>query len=198
MKPSQTLGEYLGELLDSGVHVKDLPEGDPLRAKGEEFGDRFTEGVAFLKRFPNENIARLMSLVWDIVGHRVVPVALGPGVVSLTFGALKKGPKVDGIIFVPPKWNELLQRDPVFQVGALVFVGSQVVDFYNERLYEGVIMQIRARAYEAEYLREIQRMSPKYALNEYQEELLRQFPDGLLSGRSRPHIYTSKAFVAPS
>jgi hypothetical protein len=76
----------------SGKRVENLPEGDPLRIKGQEMSDYFTSGVGMLKTvFPNPEIRGLMAMVWDIVGSRIVATAMGPEVPSLTLAAM--GPK---------------------------------------------------------------------------------------------------------
>src|SRR5271154_7022345 len=149
---TQTVAEMMAAFVNGGQRVEKLDADDPLRAQGMRLGERFTEGVGILKNFPNPAIRDLMSMVWDIVCNRLVPIALGPKVPSLTFGAMGKRDKPDGIIFVPHEWEKMIEEDAVCQLGALVFVGSQAVDYYNGRVgHEPEAMTMRARANEAEY-----------------------------------------------
>ena len=195
----QTVAELMAAFVKGGERVEKMPEGDPMRAKGMRLGDRFTEGVAMLKNFPNPAVRTLMSMVWDIVGNRVVPIALGPKVPSLTFAAMGNAARPDGIIFIPHEWESMIQEDAVCQLGALVFVGSQAVDFYNGRVgHEPEAMMKRARANEAEYLVTIKEFSPDHKMNDWQKKMLAEFPEGLRSAGIQEHIYKHKAFVPPA
>lgn len=195
----QTVAEMMAAFTKGGERVEKLAKGDPRRVNAEKLGNRFTEGVAMLKLWPNPNVRTLMSMVWDIVGHRVVPIALGPEVESLTFGAMGNPAMPDAIIFVPPKWEKLIQEDPVCQLGALVFVGSQAVDYYNGRVgYEPEAMKRRARANEAEFLMTIKTDTPAHKMNDWQASVLEEFPEGLSSPRIAKHLYSFKQFMAPA
>lgn len=196
---TQTVAEIMAAFVKGGERVEKLAESDPLRAKGMMLGDRFTEGVAMLKGFPNPELRKLMSMVWDIVGNRLVPIAMGPKVPSLSFAAMGNRKKPDGIIFLPHNWQEMIEEDPVCQLGALVFVGSQAVDYYNDRVgREPEAMMRRARANEAEYLVTVREVSPGHKFNEWQLKMLEEFPEGLRSPGIKSHLYEFKPFVKPA
>jgi hypothetical protein len=93
----------------------------------------------------------------------------------------------------------MVKDNPVLQMGAVVFVGSQAVDYYNGKLtyeaHKNVLS--RAYAYEAEYLLTILTMGCQ-TMTEYQKGVLKRFGEGLRSKEVRPLLYTSKPFVAPS
>lgn len=195
----QVVAELMAAFIKGGERVEKMPEGDPLRAKGMRLGDRFTEGVAMLRGFPNPDLRTLMAMVWDIVGNRVVPIALGPEVPSLTFGAMGSKEKPDGIIFIPHNWEAMIEEDPVCQLGALVFVGSQAVDFYNGRIaIDPKALMDRARANEAEYLVTIRESAPDHKMNDWQKKMLEEFPEGLRSEGIKKHLYKFKPFVPPA
>jgi hypothetical protein len=102
-------------------------------------------------------------------------------------------------VFLPKNWLEEVRRDPVLQMGALVFVGSQVVDVYNHRLVdEGPSSIKRARAYEAEFLLHTRKVSPNLSFNEYQQRVMAEYPRGLQSEAAQGLLYTSRSFSAPS
>lgn len=196
---AQVLGAFFGE----SVRAEKLPAGDPLRVNGQKMSDAFTNGVAFLlTSFPNNHIQSLMKLVWDVVGHRIAPVALGPQVPSLSLAARLDG---DAIIFMPHNWLEMIAKDPVEQMGALVFVGSQAVDFYNGRLltsketaqedHTNTIK--RARAYEAEYLKTVKGGFPDWKFTPYQQKVLGEYPEGISTPTVASLLYLWKPFVAP-
>lgn len=185
-----------------GKNVKDLPDSDPLKNKGIRMGNTFTDGVHFLKStFPSPTIRTLMGHVWNIVGHKVIPVTLGPNVTGVSLAAIRKEGIVQTVIFLPHNWLEDVKRDPVFQMGALVFVGSQAVDVYNGKVTEQRESEqtvLRARAHEAEYILHIQRMAPLVQLNDYQKDVLAAFPLGLLSPAAETLLYSPRPFTPPS
>lgn len=196
---TKTVAEIMASFIRGGERVEKMPKGDPMRIKGERLGERFTEGVAMLKLWPSPDVRTLMSFVWDIVGNRVVPTALGPEVPTLTFAAMGNPAMPDGILFVPHNWEGMIQEDPVCQLGALVFVGSQVVDYYNKRVgFEVEAVKKRARANEAEFLLTIKEAQPDHKFNDWQRSVLDEFPQGLRSERIQKHLYTFKPFVRPA
>jgi hypothetical protein len=193
----QTVLEMLAGFV-RGERAERLPEGDPVRVRAEEAASYFTDGVHTLKTaFPNSAIRDLMAMVWDIVGHRIVPTGMGPNVPCLTLAAV--GPKElpQAIIFIPPTWVTMIRENPIYQLGGLVFVGSQAVDFYNGRIVnEPRDAQKRARAHEAEYLTTVLKYVPDTELNTWQRGVVNEYPQGLRNIESL--LYKRKAFVPPA
>lgn len=182
--------------------VDSLEDSDPLKAKGQAMSNIVTVCVNFLRRqFPNSAIRELMGLSWDIIGHNIVSTMLGPAVPTLSFVVFSRSGVLTGVIVPPEDWVSLFAENPAYQLGALVFVGSQAVDFYNDRyIREGRDAVVnRCRAYEAEFIRTYKQvMDPEYALNDYQAKLCEEFPRGLSSEKVKPHLYKSRSFVIPS
>src|SRR5574338_1648315 len=143
---AQVRAAFMGE----GQKAENLPEGDPKKLKAQAMGDAFTQGVGYLKTdFPNDSIRKLMALVWDIVGHKITPVAVGPDVQSVSLAAFGNPGLPQAAVFLPHNWLNEIEVDPVLQMVALVFVGSQIVDFYNRKLLGESGESIkRARAHE--------------------------------------------------
>jgi hypothetical protein len=173
---------FFDKLFKAG-HIKDQPAGSPIRTVGEGIIEVFDEIVHFHRSiFPNQHIRRLMSMVWQIVGNRVTPVAV---VQEKLFGLhfyceASKGGRASYIL-VPIHWQELVKANPIFQCGGMVFTASQVQDFYNDKLGE-LEMKSRARAYEDEFLNTIKTsVDPQYKLNEYQQKIVDAYPQGLES-----------------
>ncbi len=183
-----------------GVRAENLPKDDPVRVKGERAAAYFTDGVGMLKTiFPNPAIRDLMAMVWNVVGHRIVPTAMGPEVPTLTLAAVGSRLTPQAMIFIPHRWVEMVHENPVYQLGALVFVGSQAVDFYNGRIVsESEAAKKRARANEAEYIITLREAVPDLKLNEWQEGELAEFPEGRRTETVKPLLYTYKAFVPPA
>lgn len=192
--------EVEAQILDTfareGTRVDQLAEGDPLREKSWALQEAFTQGVALLKVFPNSNIKELGTLVWDLVGSHIVPVALGPDVQSLTFSVVAKDEVQEALIFVPHNWMAVIEEDLVCQIGALVYIGSQARDYYNKRIDKDTMP--RARAFEAEFLLAFKKLLPTYTFNEWQLKSVKDYPQGLQSESIRHALYTSKPFVPPS
>jgi hypothetical protein len=203
------LAEITAAFVHGGTRIENLPEGD-LKAAGMKIGEAFTVGVALLREWRNPAVRDLAAMIWDIVGHRIVGTAIGPEVPSLTlaaFGAKSAyqlaaaGSKLapQAIIFTPHRWLNMIAENAPYQLGALVFVGSQAVDYYNGRvLIDPEALKTRARAYEAEYLISLTADAPEYKLNAYQREILEDFPYGLGTASVKPLLYKHKAFVPPA
>lgn len=195
MKP-QTLETQILSFLQA-VHMQDLPETDEVRHEAQETGRVFTAGVDFLaKLFPNPAINRLMKAAWDIVGQKIVPVCFGLRVQGLSF--IMESPAQQPFIATPPTWAKMAHRDPITQIGAQVFVGSQAVDYANDRLQDPSDREkvvLRARAYEAEYLMTVRGLTPTWEPNSYQEGLFRDFPEGLATPKARNVIYSIRPLV---
>jgi hypothetical protein len=93
----------------------------------------------------------------------------------------------------------MIQKNAIYQLGALVFVGSQAVDYYNGKIWsEFEKAKNRARAYEAEYLMTLKEAVPDLTLNEWQQDVLGAFPEGIRSAAIKPMLYKRKAFVPPA
>lgn len=179
------------------IEVEQLPDDDPRKLLLHRMGHRFTAAVDFLRsKFPNESIRRLMATVWDLVGHRIVPLSHGPthGVWSLSFCAYVRGGRHHAVLLVPDNWLEQMKKELVYETGAIVFVGSQAVDFYNGRLSDGHVNE-RSRGFEAEYLLTVKKLSPSYKLNDYQTCVLKECPEGLATPSVAAVLYEPKPFA---
>lgn len=170
--------------LQGGVHVDDLPEGDPYKTVGKDVGDTITRVVGMLAvSFPNEHVNRLMGQVWHLFGSKTVPTVLydvrSPSVAAMVVPGTGKSMTV---ALFPFSWALMAKANPYNAMGAMVFVGSQVVDAYNDRVRtsaDGVDVRMRARANEAECLLAIQRDVPTWKPDEYQKGVLAEFPQGV-------------------
>ena len=163
---------------DKGTHIEKLDKADPTYRQARTIEAAFTGGVEVLRSaFPNERIRALGSVIWDIFHHRYVSMALGPAVPTLSIGIFGRPDALQALVFAPHNWAEMTAKNPLMELGAIVLVGSQAVDFYNGRVLtdgSGVMMH-RARSYEAEYIRSL---GSAVKLTDYQQELLREFPHG--------------------
>lgn len=176
------LKEVLGAFGAMQVNVDDLPESDSTAEVAKVCARLFTEGVETLRSIvPNDRVRALARVVWDLVGHKRVLVALGPNVPTLSFTAVQRQGNgvVQGIVLIPKLWSRMVEDDPFMQLGAILFVGAQVVDFHNDRLFHDPGARSRWHAYEAELLRTLGQKLPSWEPNGYQREVLAKFPAGL-------------------
>lgn len=189
--------EIASVFFTDGVRTNKLdPDSDEAK-KAQEMEHAFTTGAAFLRvAFPNERVKHLMNFVWDVVGGQRVPVVLGPRVQTISLAMIgTKDPttqQVTGaraVIMLPHEWLTKIEENPLLQLGAIVFVGSQSVDFVHGRVH-GV--KERAFAYEAEYLKTLQRLLPEWKPTDYQASLLKNYADGLDTESVRPLLYPMK------
>lgn len=157
----------------------------------------FTETVALLGNplllyVPDVN--KLMRVFWELVGQRHTPTACA-GVKSVHFYVEMRTAAPDGqnrlgggvniaTVMVPWNWYKMFLEDPIMQGGALVFVASQARDYFTERIFDPPIdgknpTKMRALAAESQYLHHIP--SSNWKPNEYQQEVMNEFPKGLAS-----------------
>lgn len=165
----------------SGAHqnLVDLDPKDPLAQIGRTCEKLFTLGVATLSKFGNPVIQDLMSYVWDVYHYRHVAMAIGPNVpsLSMTVAQSRKTGDIQALTFAPHNWPEMVAQDPVMQLGAIIAMGSQATDFYNNKILskeDSLVVKERALSYEAEYLKMIE----GHPFNEYQQEVLAKYPNG--------------------
>jgi hypothetical protein len=182
--------------------LKATPEAAPALELVHRMENYFTMSVDFLRSvFPNPIINERMAAVWDIVHYNIAPVVLGPDLPTIHFAALAtvaEPAKGHAMFILPFKWLDMVHEDPLMQLGALVFTGSQAVDFYNEIIRseeDSRKSNQRGRAYEAEFLLTLQKGGA--TLNEYQKKTLVEYPEGLASPAAAGLQYTSKP-VTPS
>lgn len=178
------------------IDLADLPDSDPTATLGKTCEALFTNGVDVLRSvLPNDRVRALARVVWDLVGHKQVLVGLGPDVPSLAFTAMQHKGVDQAIILMPRAWPEMVRQDMFMQLGAVLFVGVQAVDFYNDRLVGDSTARIRWQAYEAELLHTLARMLTHWAPNEYQREVMKKYPSGLDS--AGVVLYPYKAYEPP-
>lgn len=154
---TQTIAQMLAALnCDSPKFLKDFPSDDPFAKNAFQSEQLFTSAVDVFRRSNNPIIKDLMSYVWDVFHHRHILMAIGPQVKAITFAAgCKRDGTIQGLVFIPTNWPDMVKTEPVMQMGAVLFTGSQVSDFYNGRIIsqeEQSLVLTRAQSYEAEYL----------------------------------------------
>lgn len=168
------------------------------RADGKATEIVFTESVEYLRsKFPDDVIRALGAAIWRSVESKRTPVGVTTLVRTLHFGAmgaLGTPTKSKAFILAPPHWTVLAAADPVGQLGGVVYVGSQAVDYCHGRMYlEPAVVQDRAHAYEAQYLLAVRRATPSWSPNSaYQQKLLDRFPNGVRTPSVAPSMYEFK------
>lgn len=161
-------------------NAEDLPTDNPLKNMAEMVIKTFDEIVDYHRSaFPNPDINALMSLFWRLVGNKVTPTVLtNQELFGLHFYCeVHDGSKVAAVI-VPCHWLKLVIENSIMQCGGVIFIASQAQDYYNEQ-YGSESMTMRARVYEAEFLKTILNIIPNHKLNDYQIKVLEAFPQGL-------------------
>ena len=191
------LEQILGAFKAPQVNIAELPADDPIAQIGNVCERLFTDGVDVLRSLiPNDRIRALARVVWDLIGNKHALVALGPDVPTLSFTAMRLRSEVRGIVLIPKSWPQMVEEDGSFmQLGAILFVGAQVVDFYNDRLFGDPAARGRWHAYEAELLRTLRQLLPSWKPNDYQRQALEKYPDGLDSAGIT--LYPYKPYEKP-
>jgi hypothetical protein len=163
----------------------------------KEIENLFIAGVDFLRlSFPNSAVARLTVVAWNVIGFGITPICLGLPVSVMTFIVAGTLEAPQAMIAVPRFWANMIRKDPLTQLGALVFVCSQAVDYYHDRLtIDPGNISLRAHAYEADYLSTVRQLAPDWELNEYQLGVLQEFPEGLATPKANRTLYCIRPFI---
>jgi hypothetical protein len=189
------VAEVASAFFTDGVRLNKLDKETDEFKKAKAMETAFTAGVAFLRDlYPNERIRKLATLVWDIVGGHRVPVVLGPKVPTMSLCMIgTKDPKTQemtgmrAVIMLPHHWMDLVEANPLLQMGAIVFVGSQAIDFVHGRTQHGVLD--RARGYEAEYLKTLREKVPAWQPTDYQTGILKDYAEGIDTAKVKALLY---------
>jgi hypothetical protein len=190
--------------MDAGVAVdaRTLPSDDEFRVHAEAQVKYWTQTVGFLKTpqlHPHPQLNSLMQDAWNICNNQIVRCSILPQnpVPSLSFTFFGNATKStgQGLILFPNDYEQQFRKDAIYCMGGVVFVASQVVDYYNQKFTPDEVQKVpeRAKMWEAEFLLTIKRALadekavgfPKaernYQFNEYQIDVLNRFPQGIKS-----------------
>lgn len=196
MNTSDPYATILSVLRAPKIDLRDVPFDDPIAVLGKTCETLFTNGVDVLRSLvPNERVRALSRVIWDLVEHKQVLVVLGSDVRALAFVVQLHRGVQQGFVLIPQAWPEMVVADPFMQLGAILFVGTQVVDFYNDRLIGDPGAEPRWLAYEAEFLRTLGTWLPEWSPNAYQREALAKYPDGI--NTAGVELYAYKPYAPP-
>jgi hypothetical protein len=113
--------------LDGAQRVEQLPASD--RAMAQATTAMFDFCVDFIRTHGNEAIRDLGSRLWLTVNQRVVQVAIWSGVQTVHFTVVQNAGVLQALILLPGEWLKRVERECVNELGAIVFAGSQAVDY---------------------------------------------------------------------
>lgn len=187
---------------DNARHANSLPPYEKEATNAKSAGDFVTVFVRILKDpriTPNARINATANLMWDMVGSNMVPCAIHPNLEQVFFASEIRGGEKKALILVPVNFSERCRQDMIYNLGAMAFVGSQIKDYYNDKLVgHHLEVMARARATEAEFLLFVKKLGINYPFNDYQQKILETFPNGLdeLWYDSKPFILGT-ALVKP-
>lgn len=195
MKPECLAVQFL-EALQGHTHIQALTDNRDQENEQVVAG-LFSASVDFLRsQFPNPAIQRLLRFNWEVYHYGVVSVRVDRMVSAPSFvlSGVKGAPQA--LTILPLQWVRMFGRDPIKQMGLVVFIASQSVDYFHERVFtEAEKVVERARAHEAEYLLTIQHLAPAWEPDRYQRSILGDYPEGLASARAQPLLYSLKPFI---
>ena len=178
--PNHIADVFAALLTRERTYVADLDPEDPGRLSGIQIEVLTADVVDFLRNpamFDCPKVNDLMQLVRHIFEHKVVPIGIGPPVDTPTLVVVPAGV----VICMPPDWHDKMEQDPQMQIGAVVYTGSNVRDYFRGNILSPLddeTIKDRASSYEAEYLHAIKRLGIT-EFDEYQQQLMTQFPDGV-------------------
>jgi hypothetical protein len=144
-----------------------------------------------LRNFPHPWTQTMADALCEIVYHNLVFVSLAEPAADMQVHVnTVEGTFEQAVIRVPVDWLDMFLEDPIYELGGVLYTGSQAVDFYNGRLtLDPNTSAALAQAHEAEMLRLAIQEFPAYHLDEYQKQLLEKFPEGLNSPRAKELLY---------
>ncbi len=180
------------KFLDRADHVDGLDQMSAQARRARQIEATYTSAVAFLRdSFPNDEVRKLATQLWRSVESKKTPTAMTDVVKTVHFLALARGLLWQALVLIPENWYEMVRRDPLAQLGAVVWAGSQAVDFANHKIRESQDADALARAgaYEAEYLLTIRRTSPHWEPHAYQSAVIERYPEGTRTEHVRDLVY---------
>jgi hypothetical protein len=187
----QTLGDIIGAF----NHIDEIGDSQ-WEDRCRKCEQLFTSGVATLRMMKIlPVISDLMANVWDIYHYRHVVLGMGPNVPTLCFAIVEKNKMLQALTFAPYVWPEMIEADSSHELGSIITVGSQAVDFYNNKILsfdDSKVSKERSLSYEAEFIHMLARNG--HTLNEYQKGVLSKYPNGFDSS----FAYPKKAVAVPS
>lgn len=194
---------HLLDAINNPQHVNDVAN-KKERENAKAIESALNKRIEHLGRdFPNPRVRALMASVHDILHYRIAVAAVG--VVSTLSCVVASNAPAPCMILIPNDWLAMLAENLEEQTGAIVFVGSQAVDYYNGKIFVGFLRDeivSRARAYEAEYmlsLSEIVKNRKKsWTPSDYQASVLREFPQGLNTPAAMKLLYPLRSVQKPS
>jgi len=144
-----------------------------------------------LKSFPHQGTQTMAESLAEIVTHNLVFVSLSETAVALELQVTTiEGSFQQAILWLPVHWLEIFQEDPIYQLGGVLYTGSQAVDFYNGRLTQDPAKSASlAQAHEAELLWLVAREFPGYQFDLYQSYLRHKFSKGLNTPKAKELLY---------
>lgn len=181
-----------------GVQIEDLPRESDAYVRAKRVESFFTVSVNSLRtEFPDPRVRCLMSIAWDLYHHKIIETAMGPVTTTAIAVIGTQTGTQRAIIVMPTDWPERVEADAIMQVGGIVYVSSQAVDFWNGKLVgvDPKVVDARARAYEASFLLGVRAEEVGWQPNGYQAEVLKQYPEGLATPSAAPLLYDPKPFV---
>lgn len=179
------LKEFIRGLVQE-PNPKDLQEQERVKQMTQIFDGL----VNFLKEsdtFPNKEINKLATLMWRLIGNKHIPVVLDPTgrMPSVSFAVLSNQVEPYPFLIIPQNFIELVQEAPEVEIGVFAYMGSQCRDYFCGKINgkNGLEINRRAQAYEAEALLTLRQIAEQEGLQlrliPFQEEILRNFPNGL-------------------
>lgn len=180
------LKEFLNQHQDIPYHDT-LNIQEYLRKTVETF-DGLVDFLRDPERFPNRRINETVTLMWRLIGNKDIPVVLDKwGFPSLSFAVVGNKANKMPLFIMPVDFIDQVREDPVMQLGIVTYMSSQARDYYAEAIRHGAsdVVNRRARAFEAEALLTLEKMSSEEGMdlywNELQQSILSEFPYGLAS-----------------
>lgn len=178
--------EWLGldDLMDQADELGACPGSPAFKSTS-----LYIKVLSQLRNFPHPDTQTMADALWEIVYHNLVFVSLAePHQPLRVHVSVIEDVFQQAVIQVPEDWLLMFQDDPIYQLGGVLYTGSQAVDFYNGRLDLHTSAAL-AQAHEAELLRLTTRAFPAYELDQYQRQLMERFPKGLNSPRAKKLLY---------
>jgi hypothetical protein len=149
--------------------------------------------VDFLRdpnKFPNKEINDATTLMWRLIGNKNIPMVLDqwrfPSLVFMVIGDQTKTQR-SPLFVMPVNFVDQVKENAIMQLGVVAYMASQARDYYSGALTDknSETVNRRARAFEAETLLTIAKMASSEGstakLNEWQKNILKEFPEGLKS-----------------
>lgn len=201
---------FFGDTIQTSKNTRD----EELQKLGEALGTAFVEAIDFLaEMLRHDKINNMAKWARTALTDNRIAIVLDKNATRMSFKTLVRAveqegapPRIGVCISLPPNWQEQIKEDPNTQMGGVVYILSQAVDYLHGKNDLGPEFEhvetdsdVRATLYEATFLRIVSmtEASRKYPFTARSQALIAHYPKGIDGPEGERLLYPYRDQEAP-